>query len=99
MACGLDVGLLGLVVSPHHTVVSSQIVDSSVLVSQTMKNTGHFEPWTINEKEVIFENLDSSSCSTHEHTREVCYHLHDRPAKKVHVAQTDIACNQELKIL
>ncbi|XP_070044859.1 uncharacterized protein [Nicotiana tomentosiformis] len=79
--------LLCLAATPSHPVISSQILDSSVLASQTVDNRtsqtmenrrrgGHFGR----------SRPKCSYCQNFGHTREVCYSLHGRPPKNAYVA-------------
>ena len=86
--------LLRLAAAPSHPVISSQILDSSVLASQTVdvrasqamenrRGGGHFGR----------SKPKCSYCHKLGHTREMCYSLHGHPPKNTYIAQSETTGN------
>nr|XP_016438277.1 PREDICTED: uncharacterized protein LOC107764235 [Nicotiana tabacum] len=91
--------LLRLAAAPSHPVISSQILDSSVLASQTVdvrasqamenrRGGGRFGR----------SRPKCSYCHKLGHTREMCYSLNGRPPKNAYVAQSETTGNQGFSV-
>ena len=91
--------LLRLAAAPSPPVISSQILDSSVLASQTM-DVRASQTMEHRRGGVRFgrSRPKCSYCHKLGHTREMCYSLNGRPPKNAYVAQSETTGNQGFSV-
>ncbi|XP_019255303.1 PREDICTED: uncharacterized protein LOC109233908 [Nicotiana attenuata] len=87
--------LLCVAAAPSHLVSSSQTLDSSVLVSQSVDNRASHTMDNIRGGGRFGRSRPKCSyCHKLGHTRDVCYSLHGRPPKNTYIAQIETIGNQ-----
>ncbi|XP_070039703.1 uncharacterized protein [Nicotiana tomentosiformis] len=87
--------LFRLAAAPSHLVISSQILDSSVLVSQTVDvRTSQTMDHRRGGGRSGRSRPKCSYCHKLGHTRKMCYSLHGCPLKNAYIAQIETTSNQ-----